>query len=63
MYKDEIICEVWRNRDDYAKQHHNSLKVIVKDLIRRQKNSYGNVVDRRTKVNCTDKPQTIKSDL
>jgi len=36
MYKDEIIEEVWKNRDEYVKSHHYSLDEILKDLKRRQ---------------------------
>jgi len=32
MYKDEIIAEVWRNRDAYVKEHQHDLKKIVEDL-------------------------------
>ena len=34
MYKDEIIEEVWRNRDAYAKKHHYNINEIVADLER-----------------------------
>ncbi len=37
MYKDEIIAEVWRNRDSYAEKHHHSLAEMVADLQVRQK--------------------------
>ena len=47
MYKDEIISEVWRNRDAYARQHGNDLARIVKDLRRRQDAHRDRVVDRR----------------
>jgi len=36
IYRDEIIAEVWRNRDAYAAQHHNSLNEMVADLRERQ---------------------------
>ena len=36
MYRDEIITEVWRNRDAYAAQHHYSLDEMVADLRERQ---------------------------
>ena len=29
MHKDEIIAEVWRNRDAYAEKHHHNLAEIV----------------------------------
>lgn len=47
MYKDEIIAEVWRNRDAYVKKHHHSLDEIMRDLKRRQKKSRLKLVDRR----------------
>jgi len=47
MYQDEIIAEVWRNRDAYVKQHHHSLDEIVKDLGRREESHTSRIVDRR----------------
>jgi hypothetical protein len=47
MYRDEIIEEVWRNRDAYAREHHNDLDEIVADLQRREKAHSAKVVDRR----------------
>jgi hypothetical protein len=47
MCKDEIIAEVWRVRDAYAKKHHHDLDEILKDLQRRQKKSPLKFVDRR----------------
>jgi len=47
IYSDEIIAEVWRNRDTYAAQHHNSLHEMVADLRERQKRSGCKLVDRR----------------
>jgi hypothetical protein len=47
MYQDEIITEVWRNRDAYVQEHHNDLDEIVADLIMRQKTHQAKVVDRR----------------
>jgi len=47
MYRDEIIAEVWRNRDAYVKRHHHSLDEIVEDLRRRQKTPHSRLVDRR----------------
>jgi len=49
MYKDEIIAEVWRNRDDYVREHHYDLDEIVADLQRREKTHPEKVVDRRAK--------------
>ena len=36
MYKDEIIAEVWRNRDAFARQHHHNLNEMVAALRRRE---------------------------
>ena len=48
MYRDEIIAEVWRNRDEYAFKHHHQLSKIVADLLRRQRHPHGELVDRRS---------------
>ncbi len=50
MYKDEILAEVWRNRDAYAEEHHHSLDEMVADLQARQKRTHGKMVDRRDRV-------------
>jgi hypothetical protein len=47
MAEDEILREVWGNRDAYARKHHHNLDEIVKDLQRRQKESPLKLVDRR----------------
>ena len=47
MYSDEILREVWRNRDDYVEKHHHSLKEIVADMLSRQKDPNSKIVDRR----------------
>ena len=47
MYKDEIIAEVWRNRDSYAEEHHHNLAEMVADLQARQKRPDCKLVDRR----------------
>ncbi|MBI5723988.1 MAG: hypothetical protein HZA50_08530 [Planctomycetes bacterium] len=56
MYKDEIITEVWRNRDEYAQAHHYNLNEIVDDLRKRQQAHPQRVVDRR--VQRKTKPET-----
>jgi len=47
MYKDEIIAEVWKNREAYAKRHHHNLHEIVADLQKRQQTPFSRLVDRR----------------
>ena len=54
MYKDEIISEVWRNRDAYAKQHNHNLDEIVADLRKREQANPERVVDLRHRTKpCT----------
>lgn len=48
MHKDEIIAEIWKNRETYAKRHHHDLREIVADLQRRQERPHSRIVDRRT---------------
>ena len=50
MYTDEVIAEVWRNRDAYAEKHHHSLAEMVADLVDRQRKSGSPVVDRRDRT-------------
>jgi hypothetical protein len=47
MYRDEVIDEVWRIRDEYVEKHHHDLDEIVDDLRRRQAEHPARVVDRR----------------
>ncbi len=51
MYSDEIISEVWRNRDAYVKKHQNNLKQIIADLKSRQKKPHCKIIDRRISNN------------
>jgi hypothetical protein len=57
MYKDEIIAEVWRNRDLYAKKHHHNFTEIVADIQMRQKRMERNIVDRRDRTKGSSRPQ------
>lgn len=56
MYKDEIIAEVWRNRDAYVEKHHHNLDEMLKDLQERQEKSSSKMVDRRKRR--PDSPDT-----
>lgn len=58
MYKDEIIAEVWRNRDAYAEKHHHSLAEMVADLQVRQKKTECKVVDRRDRTKASSRPRS-----
>ena len=50
MYRDDIIVEVWRNRDAYAEKHHHSLSEMVTDLMARQQKSGCKVIDGRDRT-------------
>jgi len=53
MYRDEIIAEVWRNRDAYTEKHHHDLAAMVADLqLRQQQRRQGELVDRRGRTEC-----------
>jgi len=49
MYQDEVIVEVWKNREAYARRHGHDLHKIVADLKRRQNKTDVNLVDRRVR--------------
>ena len=51
MYKDEIIEEVWRIRDEYVELHNHDLSKIVADLRRRQKSPHSKLIDLRDRTN------------
>ncbi len=57
MYTDEVIAEVWRNRDAYVKKHHNDLDEIIADLRKREKTHPDQIVDRRGKRTKASNPQ------
>ena len=60
MYRDEIIVEVWRNRDAYAARHHYSLDEMVADLQERQKQPDCKLVDRRKQHHGLLKPKAVR---
>lgn len=47
MLRDEIIAEVWRLKDAYAKKCGNDLDKMLADLRKRQKHPFSKLVDRR----------------
>ena len=49
-YQDEIIMEVWKNREAYAARHHHDLREILADLQKRQQQPFSHLVDRRLRV-------------
>lgn len=50
MYKDNIIAEVWRNRDAYARKHNYNLDEIVADLRKREQAHPDRVVNLRNRT-------------
>lgn len=46
MVEDEILREVWRNRDAFAKRHHYDLDAMVEELRRMERQSPNKLVDR-----------------
>lgn len=58
MYRDEVISEVWKIRDEYSAEHHYNLKEIVADIQQQQKLTDTQLVDRRKKI----KQETQKVD-
>jgi Mg/Co/Ni transporter MgtE len=58
MYQDEIIAEVWHNRDSYTEKHHHSLAEMVADLQERQKRPTFKLVDRRDRTKVFSRPRS-----
>lgn len=50
IYHNEIIEDVWNNREAYATQHHHNLHEIVADLQKRQKTPFSKLTDRRNQT-------------
>ncbi len=57
MYKDEIITEVWRLRDEYADQHNHNLIKILADLKKRQQTPHSKLVDLRGRTKRSTQPE------
>jgi hypothetical protein len=47
MYQDEIINEVWKNREAYARRHNHNLHEIVLDLQKRQQTPLSFLVNKK----------------
>lgn len=61
MYQDEIISEVWANREAYVFKHSHNLGSMIKELMKRQKISGRLLVDRRLKPNkCVEQGQATR---
>jgi len=46
MVEDEILREVWRNRDAFAKRHGYNLDAMVEELRQMERQSPNKLVDR-----------------
>jgi hypothetical protein len=46
MMEDEILKEVWRNRDAFAKRHRYNLDAMVEELRQMERQSPHKLVDR-----------------
>ena len=53
-YQDEIITEVWKNREAYAARHHHDLREIIADLQKRQQKPFSCLVDRRHRTTASN---------
>lgn len=56
MWRDPIVEEVRRTRDEYARRFNYDLEAIVRDVQARQKKSGGRVVDRSKPAAKSRKP-------
>jgi len=48
--KNEILAEVWKNRDEFARKHNYDLDEMVTVLQDLEQNSLNKVVDRRKRM-------------
>ncbi len=57
MYRDEIITEVWRLRDQYADQHNHNMTEIIADLKKRQQTPHSKLIDLRDRTKRSAQPE------
>lgn len=50
MVENEILKEVWRNRDAFAKRHRYDLDAMVEELRQMERRSSNKLVDRSVEV-------------
>lgn len=60
--KNEILSEVWRNRDEFAKRHNYDLTAMVAALQEMERHPLSAIVDRRKKTLNKSLKQTAKKD-
>jgi hypothetical protein len=62
MYmKNEILIDVWRNRDEFAKRHNYDLDKMVETLQKMECSAKNPLVDRRKKTPKKKQPRTPRS--
>ena len=47
--KNEILQEVWRNRDEFAREHKHNIQAMVVALQEMEKHPFAKTVDRRNR--------------
>lgn len=62
MVEDEILKEVWRNRDAFAKRHRYNLDAMVEELRQMERQSPNKLVDRSAKSKKTRRRKRQRSD-
>ena len=50
MRKNEILEEVWRHRDAFAREHNHDIDAMVAALQRMERQPLSKIVDRRKKT-------------
>jgi hypothetical protein len=62
MVEDEILREVWRNRDAFAKRHGYDLDAMVEELRQMERQSPNKLVDRSAKAKKPQRRRSQRSD-
>jgi hypothetical protein len=62
MVEDEILKEVWRNRDAFAKRHRYNLDAMVEELRQMERQSPNKLVDRSAESKKTRRCKRQRSD-
>ena len=55
--KDEILTEVWRNRDEFAKRHNYDIEAMVATLREMERHPWSSVTD-KSKETPNKRPRT-----
>lgn len=58
--KNEILSEVWRNRDEFAKRHNYDLTAMVATLQEMERHPLSAIVDRRKETPDKSLQQTAR---